>query len=305
MTLPEGFGRVTWRVNLSAFTLDRSVARMAWHKYIASLFVLLACGAAAADGYLVALGAEADTGDNSAYSVFGELGAGKSTWISGGLATSRTDSPFGDFDAMYADAQLDHLFDPVGVRISMGYWGDSDVLESLDVRSSIYLKTERLAMSADYERRNYELIVEFPLLQQERTLGFSADGIGISGRVHPGERVSVYLGGMWYDYSENVTVEPGVRDLRFLALSRLMLAHGLLDRKGHAGIEVKFGQRSLDFRYTNWRGIEDQGSIDSFGVGFLTPLGAASDIELRLSRDDSETFGDATVLSVFLYFFGS
>jgi hypothetical protein len=100
-------------------------------------------------------------------------------------------------------------------------------------------------------------------------------------------------------------VQPGVRDLRFLSLSRLVLSHGLLDHKAHAGVEFEFGLRSLDFRYTNWRGVADQGSIDSFGAGFLTPLTGSSDIEVRLSRDDSDEFGDSTVLSVFLYFFGS
>ncbi|MEX2122745.1 MAG: hypothetical protein WD795_02550 [Woeseia sp.] len=278
---------------------------MAWQKYVGPLFLLLAGGTAAADGYLVALSAEADTEDSQAYSAFGELAAGESTWFSASVATSRTDSLSGNFDAVYADAQVDHLFDPVGVRVALGYWGDDDVLQSVDVRSSLYIRNDLLSLSADFERRDYDLMVELPLLRQERTLGFSADGIGFSGSVHAGDRVSAYLGGMWYDYSENVTVEPGVRDLRFLSLSRLMLAHGLLDRKAHAGVEVEFGLRSLDFRYTNWHGIADQGSIDSFGVGFLTPLGASSDIELRLSRDDSDTFGDATVLSVFLYFFGS
>jgi hypothetical protein len=299
----------TVTVKSIAFFRGTSVAHMAWQKYVASLFVLLFVlllgGGAAADGYLVAIGAEADTENNHAYSAFSELGIGESTWISGGLATSRAGSPSSGFDAVYVDAQIDHLFDPVGVRVSLGYWGDSDVLDSVDVRSSIYLKNERISLSADYERRDYDLIVELPLLMQERTLSFSAHGIGFSGRAHPGKRVSVYLGGMWYDYPENVTVDPGVRDLRSLSLSRLMLAHGLLDRKAHAGVEVDLGQRSVDFRYANWHGIGNQGSIDSFGVGFLTPLGASSDIEVRLSRDDSDTFGDATVLSVFLYFFGA
>jgi hypothetical protein len=68
---------------------------------------------------------------------------------------------------------------------------------------------------------------------------------------------------------------------------------------------VEFGLRVLDFSYANWQSAAAQGgSIDSFGVGFLTPLGTASDIEFRLSRDESDVFGDSTVVSVFLYFFG-
>lgn len=277
---------------------------MSWHRYLASLFLLLASGAAAAEGYIVAIGAEADTRESRAFSAFGELAIGDSTWISAGAARSSADAPADRFDSNYADAQIDHLFDPVGVRVAVAYWGDPDALDSADLRSSIYVKNPRFSLSADFERRNFDLIVGPPLLRQARTVEFSANGVGFAGRLQMGDRTSVYLGGMWYDYSRNVSVEPGIDDLRFLSLSRLILANGLLDRKAHAGIEVEFGLRSLDFRYTNWRGLANQGNIDSFGIGFLTPLTASSDIEFRLSRDDSDTFGDSTVLSVFLYFFG-
>jgi hypothetical protein len=277
---------------------------MHWQSYVGTLFLFCASGAAA-EGYIVALGAEADTEDSRAFSAFGELGLGEDTWLSAGAATSRSDGPTESFDAIYADAGIDHFFDPLGVRFAAAYRGDSDVLDSIDLRSSLYIRSDRVSLSADFERRDYDLVVGPPLLQRPRTFEFSADGIGFSARLQAGDRASVYAGGMWYDFSDTVTVQPGVRDLRFLSLSRLVLSHGLLDRKAHAGVEFEFGLRSLDFRYTNWRGVADQGSIDSFGAGFLTPLTGSSDIEVRLSRDDSDEFGDSTVLSVFLYFFGS
>ena len=70
-----------------------------------------------------------------------------------------------------------------------------------------------------------------------------------------------------------------------------------------AGIDLAFGSRHVDFRFARWRTEVDQGDIDSYGVGFLTPAGPAADIEFRLAYDDSETFGGATVFSVFLYLF--
>jgi hypothetical protein len=283
---------------------------MSWHRCVGLLFFLIAQGAAAAEGYIVAVGAEVDTQDSYAFSAFGDLAVGDNTWLSAGAAMSRTDVPESSFDAIDADVQIDHLFEPwfehLGVRLAVAYWGDSDVLDSVDFRSSIYLKYPRFSLSADVERRNYDLVIGPPLLRDSRTAGFSADGVGFAGRLQTGERVSVYAGGMWYDYSRHASLRPRIDELRFLSLSRLILGNGLVDRKSHAGIEVEFGPRILDFSYANWHSTAAQGgNIDSFGVGFLTPLGASSDIEFRLSRDESDAFGNSTVLSVFLYFFGA
>jgi hypothetical protein len=280
---------------------------MSWHNCVGLLFFLIAEAAAAAEGYIVAIGAEVDTEDSYAFSAFGELAVRDDTWLSAGAAMSRTDAPESSFDAIDADVQIDHLFEPwhLGVRLAVAYWGDSDVLDSTDLRSSIYLKYPRFSLSADFERRNYDLVIGLPLLRDSRTAEFSADGVGFAGRLQTGERVSVYLGGMWYEYSRHASLRPRIDDLRFLSLSRLILGNGLVDRKSHAGIEVEFGPRTVDFSYANWHSTAAQGgSIDSFGVGFLTPLGASSDIEFRLSRDESDAFGGSTVLSVFLYFFG-
>lgn len=275
---------------------------MGRHGYLGAL-IFLSATAAAAEGYVVAIGAEAGTGDSRAFSALGELAVASATRVSAGAAVSRADGLGGRFEALYADAGVDHFFEPVGVRVAAAYWGDADVLDSIDLRASLYIKNDRISLSADFERRDYDLVVGPPLLLRPRTLEFSADGVGFSGRLEAGERASAYVGGMWYDHPDIVSA-PGTTDLRFLSLSRLVLAHGLLDRKTHAGIEIELGPRSLDFRYANWQGLANQGDIDSFGVGFLTPLTASSDLEIRLSRDDSDAFGDATVLSVFLYFFG-
>ncbi|HZD53712.1 MAG TPA: hypothetical protein VE175_11745 [Woeseiaceae bacterium] len=277
---------------------------MSWHSIIGLLFICCA-GSASAEGYIVALGAETDTDDSRSFSAFGELSTGENTWVSAGAAGSRTDGPDGRFDAIYADARLDHLFDPVGIRLAAAYWGDPDVLDSVDLRASIYIRKERWSLSGDFERRDYDLVIGPPLIRASRTIGFGANGLGFAGRLKTSDRVSAYLGGMWYDYSGTVSAESRITDLRYLSLTRLILAHGLLDSKAHAGVEVELGEKSLDFRYSIWRGFADHGRIDSLGIGYVMPLSASTDLELRLSRDDSDTFGDSTVFSIYLYFFGA
>ena len=39
-------------------------------------------------------------------------------------------------------------------------------------------------------------------------------------------------------------------------------------------------------------------------VRFLAPIGHRNDIEFGLGYDDSENYGEVTVFSVFLYFYG-
>jgi hypothetical protein len=268
---------------------------------VACLFLFCA-GAAGADGYSLGLGAEADDASGRALSGLAELALGEATWISGAAGVSRSDGPGGRYDGFYADVGIDRFFEPLGVRFAVAWQGDSDVLDSTDFRTSLYLKSDRASLSADYERRAYDLVIDLPLLRQERTLEFGADGFGLTGRVKAGENVSLYAGGIRYHYDDTASI--GARDLSFLSLSRLVLAHGLLDTKAHAGVEIELGERSLDLRYARWEAILGQGRIDSIGVGWLTPIGGRSDLELRLSHDDSDEFGDSTVLSVFLYFYG-
>jgi hypothetical protein len=54
----------------------------------------------------------------------------------------------------------------------------------------------------------------------------------------------------------------------------------------------------------SWKTAVGQGKVDSYTIGFLTPMSDRTDIEFRLSFDDSENFGNTTALTVYLYYFG-
>ena len=92
--------------------------------------------------------------------------------------------------------------------------------------------------------------------------------------------------------------------LRIFALSSLSTTNSLLDDRVSGGLEFSFGSRVVDVRASSWRTAVFGDRVDSIGVGLLTPLGPASDIELRLSMDDSDTAGRATLFSVYAYFYG-
>lgn len=267
------------------------------------LLFSFAAAASAAD-YVIGLGAEADTEDGRAFAALADFALGDNTRAGVSVAHSRIEGAAGLRDTRYADVELDHSFEPLGIRVGAGYWGDPDLLDSVDLRASVYLRSADGMLSADFERRAFDLSPGGRVSPVSRTVEFSANGLGASARRQVAERFDIYGGGMWYDYSRNVRLQQDLESLRFLSRSRLALMNSLIDYRWHAGVETAFGLRRVDLRIGGWRNAADGERVDSIGAGFLTPLGDRTDIEFRLELDRSESFGRSTVLSVFLYFFG-
>lgn len=254
--------------------------------------------------YVIGLGAEADTEDSRALSAFASVGMAEHTWLSLAAASTRSDGILDDLDTLYLDAGIDHWFDPLGVRFGVAYWGDADLLDSVDGRASVYWKNEAASLSVDYERRAFDLTIGTDLLPAGRTVEFSANGFGAGARFAAGRRVSLYANGMSYDYSRDIAAQQDVDVLRIFARSRLSMVNSLIDHRVSGGVEVRFGERMLDFRAASWRTAVFGNRVTSLGAGLLMPAGRVADIELRLASDDSDAFGRATVFSVFLYFYG-
>ncbi len=268
-----------------------------------AVLLLLLAGKAAAE-HVVSLGLEADSENSKAVALLGSFGVAEDTWASISASRSESRDRLFNLETWYLDLGIDHYFDPIGVRASIAYWGDAELLDSNDLSAAVYWKNERASLSLDYERRAFDLTIRSLLLDQPRRVEFDADGIGLSARVELGEAVSVYANGMSYDYSRNISLTPNRDVLRVFALSRLSMVNSLLDQRLSAGVEFSFGDRVLDLRAARWETAVFGDRVDALGIGLLTPLGPASDLELRLETDDSDAAGRATLFSVFFYFYG-
>jgi len=276
-----------------------------FRKTITSAFLALFCAVAAhAEGFVLGVGAEADSADGRAISAFGDFGVGEKTWLSTTVSTYETDNVLGGMRTTLADVGIDHWYQPLGIRLSTSYWGNSDILDSFDLGTSLYFRGENFMVSADYKRREFDFVIlaDFPDLKRE--IDFSADGWGMTGRFPLGESVSLHLGGMQYDYSRNIRIQQDIDSLRFLSSSRLSMINSLIDHRVNAGLEFKFGLRSIDLTAGSWQTAVDGRKVNSFSLGFLTPLSDRTDMEFRFSYDDSENFGNTTALSVYLFYFG-
>lgn len=135
-------------------------------------------------------------------------------------------------------------------------------------------------------------------------MNFDADGIGGSARIDLGKSANISLSGMSYDYSVNLNIntDRGIGEL--VSVSRLSLINSLVDYRASLSLGLDDDERRWELDIGTRVGIVDDGRTNSVTLRFLTPLGNSSDVELGLGADDSELYGNATFLSVFVYFYG-
>lgn len=271
-------------------------------KILISLLWLISASAAA-EGYIVGVSAEGDSADGRALTTFGDFGIGEKTWLSAIVSSAKTESILRTNETLYADIGLDHWFRPVGIRLGASYWGNSDILNSRDLRTSVYLRGDAGSFSIEYEKRDFEFKLQSDSLRG-RTAEFSADGWGLRTRLVLGQHVNILFGGMTYDYSRNLRLQQDIDVLAYLSSSRLSMINSLIDYRFNSGLEFSFGLKIIDVSAGRWQLAVDGSKVDSYSVGFLTPVSDRFDMEFRLAFDHSETFGSTTALSVYLYYFG-
>lgn len=267
------------------------------------LLIILVSANAAAEGYVVGIGAEGDSADGRAITAIGDFGVGEKTWLSLTANSAETDGIVRSNETVYAGAGLDHWFEPIGIRFGASYWGNSDILDSRDLQSSIYVRGNSGSISLEYEKRDFKFRLQSDALRG-RTAEFSTDGWGIRTRVALGDRLNFTLGGMKYDYSRNLRLQPDIDALAYLSSSRLSMINSLIDHRFNGGLEFEFGLRSIDLTAGSWQLAVDGSTVDSYSIGFLTPISNRVDMEMRVAFDDSETFGSTTAVSVHLFYFG-
>ena len=270
------------------------------------LLSLAAPAAAELEGYLLGGGLETDTDDGLRAALLTSIGFSEATWLSAGVAMSSVELASGrDSDTKYADIELDHHFDPVGVAIGAGYWGDPDILDSVDLRGSLYYRNDKFLLAAEVERREFDFIIPPSDFFPGREFAFDADGIGARARIHLSDTVSISASGMQYDYSVNFRpLEDRAAILRLISVSRLSLINNLIDSRASIDLGVNVGLSRWELDYSTWKGAIDQARTKSITLRYLTPISGRTDIEFGLGYDDSDLYGDATFFSVYLYFYG-
>ena len=254
------------------------------------------------------LGGGLETDDDNGFraSAFAGFDLGDDTWLSTGIAGSSIELPFDrSGDIVYADLEIDHLFDPLGVSFGVGYWGDPDLLNSTDVRAALYFRNARFYVAGEYEHRDFDFTIPPTDFFPGRELTFDAAGVGARLRYRFTESVSVAVSGMHYDYS--VDFQPDVsRDAeRLVSISRLGLINSLIDSRVSIGLMLDRGERRWQLDFSTWDGALDRSTTESITLSYLHPASNRIDLEFSVGYDKSDLYGDVTFLSLFLYFYGN
>lgn len=276
---------------------------MSWSK--APLLILLSAPVWAVEGFVVGGGVEADSADGVSVAVVGDLALTEKSWIGASFARNSVDLPRNiSLVTNYGDIGFDHHFDPFGIKLEAAYWGDNDILDSLDGRASIYWRNDRFSLSGDAEYRHFEFDIPPNDFVPRRDIAFHANGWGASGRVRLNDVVSLNLRGIRYDYNVRLNLGDNAGILDLLSVSRLSLINSLIDYRVGGGIGLDVGDQRWNLDYRRWKGSADGSITHSTTVRFLTPMSSGSDFELGIGVDDSELYGSVTFLSVFVYFYG-
>jgi len=276
---------------------------MSWRNGIALL--LLAGNALAADGFIVGIGAEGDSAEGISVSALADVAVAENTWISAAVARNTVDlERLPSLETWYGDLGFDHLFDPVGVRLGVSYWGDSDILDSNDWRASLYWRGDKVMVSGDYEFRDFRFDLPATDFFEARTARFDANGVGLTTRFDLSKKVSLAFYGMDYDYSINLRQARNRGILDLLSFSRQSLINSLVDHRAGASLSIDAGRQQWTLDASSRKGEVDGGTTNSAAVRLLTPMGRRGDIEFGLGVDHSDLYGTVTFLSVFAYFYG-
>jgi len=279
-------------------------------KYHCSLLAVLLGGcllanAAVARDYVLGGGFSLDNANGKSVVAAGDVAIGESTWISGALGRSRVDLPrFLEIETSYASIGVDTYWDPAGLRLGAAYWGDSDLLDSIDYTASVYSRNDRGSLAIDAEYRDFELELPPIDILPRTNIPFDAKGLGLSGRLEVSKNVDLHLSGMSYEYSIELQSENADRVVNVLSISRLSLLSSLIDWEVSAGVGVDVGLRHWQVDVSRWRGAFDGADSQSITLSYLTPLTTRTDIEFSFGYDDSELYGGVAVFNAFLYFYG-
>ena len=269
------------------------------------LLLFVSASASAADGFLLGGGAESDSDGGLSATLIGGVGLGLDTWLSAGFAKSSVDLVSGrKLDTLYADIELDHFFDPIGIRVGAAYWGDSDVLESNDWRGAMYFRNDKAALSLEYEFRDLDFVIPSRDFLASRRVMFDADGFGASARINTSQNTSLRLRGIKYDYSIPFRPVENVDAARLISVTRLSLINTLVDHRASVSLSIDRGLKNWDIELSTWESILDRSRTRSLTVRYLMPMTDKTDIELGIGYDDSELYGDVTFFSLYLFFYG-
>lgn len=253
-----------------------------------------------------ALGFTLQTDEYDSQSLFTTFnwGVTENTWLFASLGRSTSPADRADISTDDIVVGVDHSFGMVGTTLELEQWGESNAVESRDVRGSIYLHGDRYNVGIEHERRDIDLTFFLPGPGDRRiarSSSLTGEGTGIFFRADLTDWWRVYGSARQYDYSRRLEILPRLDILNFLSASTLTLANSFLDDEQYLGFEWRAGNKLINLGFGSNTSAVDSSELDFVSASFLFPVGYRVDIEFNLGRSDpdfaeSSLYGGVMVL---------
>ena len=116
---------------------------MSWSRRLAALILtgpFLATSVFADKGdYVLGAGVSVDDADGIAALMIADMSLTDDTWLSTAVGRTSVELPRSqEIETWYGSLGIDHFWGPAGARLGFAYWGDSDLLDSIDVVAALY-----------------------------------------------------------------------------------------------------------------------------------------------------------------------
>ncbi|MDP6149988.1 MAG: hypothetical protein QGH46_02010 [Gammaproteobacteria bacterium] len=277
--------------------------------------------------------------DKDSYMVNGGLSYMPNAQTYAALDFGFSDSSAGmeDFETNFASLRLDHSFGPLGGSISMGWFGEADIVDRFSYSGSIYLEARgfRLEILGEDWTNHFDtfeysrtIVPESSLLPlvQSASVNCELDNTAYGGHLsYTRNEWYVYAAATSYDYSRpdcEYTRVLGGLDLRkppdlmarFSKASSRRLAvltasqvHNtdavFLDNSYSVGLSFRFGEKSLTFDYFHSEEVLEQFSADTVLGSVLFPVGYWGDLRVHLGATDHDLSDTVTFIGVTVYWY--
>jgi hypothetical protein len=273
---------------------------LAWSFGAVTVFATATAGAQSSrtddvrGAWMLGLGAQVDEDGGDSLQGTMYVGVGPSTWLLLGAGRSSSPADRADIEANTLSIGVDHRFANVGFTFDVAQWGDSGVLETQDLKGSVYFDRERWRIGFGYETGDIE--IPFTLTGPlggtlRRTAEVSSDAFSVDARIDLGPHWQMYLRLAEHDYERDLNVLPRIDSFNLLSTSTLTLANSFLDYERSVALEREIGRVSLNMRFATDRSAIDHSKFDTLEGAALFPIGARSDLEFNVGHGRSDFFG--------------
>jgi hypothetical protein len=264
-------------------------------------------GPVTSGSWALGLAAQVDEESNDSRLVTFNWGVTPKTWLSFAAGSSSSPADQANVTADTLAAAVDQRFDHIGIAFEVEHWGDPDVLESEDLRGTLYFDSERFRIGFSYESRDIDVpfTLTGPLGRTiSRNVSVGADGLAVDIRVKPADRWQLYFGAKEYDYERDLSVLPRIDRLNLLSASTLTLANSFVDHARMLAAEREIGRALVTVSYTHDESAVDGSRLETLDAAVLFPIGARVDLEVNVGNGRSDFFQSGLYGGVLLLVYG-